>query len=95
MIAQAGDTAQLTGKGGARSDTQNTSFSDQGDTDTPNVQPQHLDSRQSPQKTTPGMQAAVSGVFSLQMQLRISITVTVSLQTLQKEVQPMGVPGRI
>ena len=54
MIAQAGDTAQLTGKGGAFSGSQATSFSDQGDTDTPNVQPEHLDSRQSPQKTTPG-----------------------------------------
>lgn len=63
MIAQAGDTAQLTGKGGATSGSQNTSFSDQGDTDTPNVQPEHLDSRQSPQKTTPGMQVAVLEVF--------------------------------
>lgn len=53
MIAQAGDTAQLTGKGAAFSGSQTTSFTDQGDTDTPNVQPEHLDSRQSPQKTTP------------------------------------------
>lgn len=65
MIAQAGDTAQLTGKGGATSDTQNTSFSDQGDTDTPNVQPERLDSGQSPQKSTPSMQLAVAEVFLL------------------------------
>ena len=54
MIAQVGDTAQQTGKGGATSGSQTTSLSDQGDTDTPNVQPEHLDSRQSPQKCTPG-----------------------------------------
>ena len=56
MIAQAGDTAQLTEKGGTSfSGSQNASFSDQGDTDTPDVQPKRLDSRQSPQKSTPGM----------------------------------------
>lgn len=58
MIAQAGDTAQLTGKGGALvSGSPNTSVSNQGDAETPNMQPEHLDSSQSPQKTPPGMQA--------------------------------------
>ena len=65
MIAQAGDTAQLTGKGGAVSGSQTTSFSDLGDTDTPNVQPEHLDSRQSPQKTTPGADALQEAVEAL------------------------------
>ncbi|KAL3133407.1 hypothetical protein ABBQ38_007275 [Trebouxia sp. C0009 RCD-2024] len=54
MIAQAGDTAQLTGKGGALlSGSPDTSISDQGEVETPNEQPEHLDSSQSPQKVTP------------------------------------------
>ncbi|KAL3148972.1 hypothetical protein ABBQ32_001828 [Trebouxia sp. C0010 RCD-2024] len=54
MIAQAGDTAQLTGKAGALlSGSPNTSLSDQDEAETPNEQPDHLDSSQSPQKVMP------------------------------------------
>ena len=64
MIAQAGDTAQLTGKGGALlSGSPTTSFSDQGEAETPNVQPDHLDSSQSPQKATAGMMDCREGVL--------------------------------
>lgn len=56
MIAQAGDTAQLTGKAGALlSGSPNTSLSDQDEAETPNEQPDHLDSSQSPQKVMPGI----------------------------------------
>lgn len=53
MIAQAGDAAQLPEKDGTSlSGSQNTSFSDQADLETPNVKTEQLDTKESPQKAT-------------------------------------------
>ena len=55
MIAQAGDAAQLADKGdNPFSGSQNTSFSDQANLETPNAKPEHVDSKESPQKSSSG-----------------------------------------
>lgn len=57
MIAQAGDAAQPADKGDTPlSGSQTTSFSDQANLATPNVKPEHVDSKESPQKSTSGKQ---------------------------------------